>query len=149
MNIKKIFKINGFHARIFILLYLEKKYKFKLLFKILRKIIIQGLYCSEVHPDSFVDIESIATLRLPHPYMIIIHRNCRIGHYCRIFHECTIGVIEKEKGINVPILGNNVYVGCKSLILGNVKVGNNSKIGAASVVLKDVPENSTVVGLWK
>jgi serine O-acetyltransferase len=149
--IKNIFKQNGFHARIFILLlFFEKKSKVKLFFKIARKIIIQGFYCSEVHPDSFMDVEAISTLRLPHPYMIIIHKSAKIGVKCTIFHECTIGVIEKDTGTcQAAILGENVYMGCKSAILGDIKIGNNTKIGAGSIILKDIPDSETVVGLWK
>jgi serine O-acetyltransferase len=148
-QISQIYHRNGFHAQLLILLlYFEKKFTVKLPFKILRKIIIQGVYCSQIHPDSFIDVEAICTLRLPHPYMIIIHRSTKIGHNCTIFHECTIGVIE-EKGLEAAILGNNVYVGCKSLILGAINIGDNVKIGAGATVLKDVNEKTTVTGVWK
>ncbi|MDR2011215.1 MAG: hypothetical protein LBQ22_12120 [Bacteroidales bacterium] len=147
--ISQIFHRNGFHAQLLILLlYFEKKFTIKFPFKILRKTIIQGFYCSQIHPDSFIDIEAICTLRLPHPYMIIIHRSAKIGHNCTIFHECTIGITEGNN-LEAAILGNNVYVGCKSLILGHLKINDNVKIGAGAIVLKDVKENATIVGMWK
>jgi serine O-acetyltransferase len=150
-HLKTIFSINGFHARIFIsLLYFEKKCHFKFCFKVLRKFIIQGLYCSEVHPDSFVDLQAISTLRLPHPYMIIIHRSASIAHNCTIFHECTIGVIEKDDQPNkAATLKDDVYLGCKSTILGDVTIEKGSKVGACTLVLKDVPAYQVVTALWK
>lgn len=66
-DLKKIGR-NTFHAKIVLtLLYLEKISYFKLPFRILRKIIIQGFYSCEIHPDSFRSKEAIATCRLPHP----------------------------------------------------------------------------------
>lgn len=94
-NLKNIKSRNGFHAIITLtLLYMEKAFYFKFPFKILRKLIIQGLYSSEIHPDSFRNKEAIATCRLPHPYLIIIHRTASIGINSTIFHNVTIGVIE-------------------------------------------------------
>ena len=148
-KLKYIFRRNTFHARIFIsLLYFEKKYRFKLPFKILRKLIIQGLYCSEVHPESFISLDAITSLRLPHPYMIIIHRSTKIGLNCTIFQECTIGVIE-EKTLQASSIGNNVYIGCKSTILGPIGIGHSVKIGACSLILRDIRNSVTKIGLWK
>lgn len=150
-HLKTIFSTNGFHARIFIcILFFEKRGTFKFFYKVLRKLIIQGIYCSEVHPDSFADLDAISTLRLPHPYMIIIHRSASIAHHCTIFHECTIGVIEKEhQEPKAAILEDHAYLGCKSTILGNVTIERGSKIGACTLVLKDVPAVQVVTGLWK
>lgn len=150
-SIRTIFRTNGFHARVFIcILYFEKRYRFNFCFKVLRKLIIQGLYCSEVHPDSFIDLNSIITLRLPHPYMIIIHRSASIGHHCTIFHECTIGVVENDhRPFKAAMLEDNTYLGCKSTILGDVVIERGSKIGACTLVLADVPAGKTVLGLWK
>lgn len=87
-NLKNIKSRNGFHAIITLtLLYMEKAFYFKFPFKILRKLIIQGLYSSEIHPDSFRNKEAIATCRLPHPYLIIIHRTASIGINSTIFHN--------------------------------------------------------------
>lgn len=151
MSLKQIQDRNGFHAIIFLsILYLEKKCKLKLPFKILRKFVIQGIYCSEVHPDSFISLEAICTTRLPHPYMIIIHRETSIGIHCTIFQETTIGVIEKEKRKNrPPVIKDYVYIGCKSAILGDLVINNKVKIGAMSLVLKDVPKEKTICGVWK
>lgn len=150
MSLNKILKNNYFHSTIFIsILYFEKKYKINFLFKLLRKFIIQGIYCSEVHPDSFNSLDAISTLRLPHPYVIIIHRSARIGNNCTIYQGCTIGVIEERSQPLAANLGNNVYIGVNSVILGNITIGNNVKIGACSLILKDIPDSVTKIGLWK
>lgn len=136
-NLQKIKSQNGFHAIIVLtLLYLEKVSYFKFPFKILRKLIIQGCYCSEIHPNSFRNKEAIATCRLPHSYLIIIHRTASIGINSTIFHNVTIGVIEGggSKQLKSSYLGENVYIGCDSAILGDLTIGNNVKIGAKSLV---------------
>lgn len=150
MSIRTITKNNYFHSIIFIsILYFEKKYKINFLFKILRKFIIQGIYCSEVHPDSFKDLNAIATLRLPHPYVIIIHRSASIGNDCTIYQGCTIGVIETHDQYQAANVGNNVYIGVNSVILGNITIGNSVQIGACSLIIKDIPDSITKTGLWK
>jgi serine O-acetyltransferase len=75
---------------------------------------------------------------------IVIHPNCRIGDDVIISQNVTIG---GREGPEVPIIGNNVMIGAGAKILGNVKIGNNAKIGANAVVLIDVPENATAVGV--
>lgn len=86
-------------------------------------------------------------LRLPHPYGIIIHRNTTIGKNCTIFHQVTIGAMEKEEIIHLaPFIGDNVYIGAGAKILGNIRIGNNVKIGANAVITKDVPDECTVIG---
>ena len=106
-----------FHERIILFtLYFEKVSKVKLPFKILRKLVIQLGYHCEIHPDSFIDKEAIVSCRLPHPYLIIIHKNAILGHGLSIFQGVTIGVIEKEEQIEAPVLGDDVYVGAKASI---------------------------------
>ena len=61
--------------------------------------------------------------------------------------EWLYGGTGKDKYKRHPDLGNNVVVGCGAKILGPIKIGNNVKIGANSVVLKDIIDNSTVVGI--
>lgn len=78
----------------------------------------------------------------------VVHESCVIGDNCRIFGNVTLGCKwskNKEPG-NPPKIGDNVMIGAGAVILGNITVGNNSIIGANSVVICDVPENSTVVG---
>lgn len=74
---------------------------------------------------------------------IVINEGVKGGKNITIEHQVTIG---REKG-KVPVLGDNIYIGAGAKIIGNVKIGNNVKIGANAVVVKDVPNNATVVGV--
>ena len=80
-------------------------------------------------------------IRLEHPHGTHINASY-IGENLEVMHNVTIG---KSKG-GMPIIGNNVYIGCGACVLGNVKVGDNVKIGANCVVVKDVPSNTTIIG---
>ena len=83
-------------------------------------------------------------LRIWHFGGIFLHPDTVIGKNCTLRQGVTIGN-RKEKG-QVPILGDNVEVGAYAQILGGIKVGDNCKVGAMSVVLYDVPNGATVVG---
>ena len=78
---------------------------------------------------------------------IFISAGARIGEGCIIFQQVTIGsnTLKDSKGNGAPSIGDNVYIGAGAKIIGNVKVGNNVRIGANCVVVKDVPDNTTVV----
>lgn len=65
-----------------------------------------------------------------------------IGCHFKCYHNVTVG----EKNGKLPIIGNNVVMGCGSSVLGGVTIGNNVEIGAGCVVVKNVPDNCTVVG---
>jgi serine O-acetyltransferase len=80
---------------------------------------------------------------IAHANGIVIHRYAVIGNHFRIQHQVTIG----QRNDKVPIIGNNVYCGCGSKILGGITIGDNVKIGANAVVVHDVPPNCTVVGI--
>ena len=75
---------------------------------------------------------------------IVIHQRCIIGSNVHISHQVTLGG-KGDRG--VPIIGDNVYIGAGAKILGGVKIGNNTKIGANTVVLIDVPDGATAVGI--
>lgn len=119
-DIASIFE-KGFHERIILLLlYLEKRSIVKFPLKIIRKLIIQCGYHCEIHPESFRDTDAIVSCSLPHPYMIIIHKNVSLGHNLRIFQGVTIGNIEKG-AVAVPFIGDGVYIGAKASVLGGGK----------------------------
>jgi serine O-acetyltransferase len=81
--------------------------------------------------------------------MVIIHRNARIGENVTIFQGVTIGVVERfNRNDIMPVIGNNVYIGCKATVL-SATVVDNCKIGAHALVLKSVSEPRTIVGIWK
>ena len=76
---------------------------------------------------------------------VIIHKRSVIGKNCLIGSCVTIG---GRSGIyEVPIIGNNVYISTGAKILGNINIGDNVIIGANSVVINDIPANSTAVGI--
>ncbi|MBE5958644.1 MAG: serine acetyltransferase [Lachnospiraceae bacterium] len=78
---------------------------------------------------------------------IIISPNARIGKNAKIFQQVTIGIADFDGDKkDVPIIGNNVTIGAGAKILGAISVGDNVKIGANSVITKDVPDNCTIVG---
>jgi len=139
---------NGMLAScVIFLLYLEKRYSSSML-KTFRKFLWQPLLNLQIHPNSFDSLENILTLHLTHPFMIIIHEYSKIGNNCTIYHECTIGLRE-HKSLTPPRIGNNVFIGCKSLILGDVFIGDNTRIGAGSIILATTPPCSTITGLYK
>jgi len=78
-------------------------------------------------------------------YFLIVQKRAVIGDNVTIAQCVTIGGRSKKK--NVPIIGNNVYIGAGAKILGDIIIGNNVIIGANSVVLIDVPDNSVVAGI--
>ena len=78
---------------------------------------------------------------------IVIGETTTIGNNCTIYHGVTLGGTGKDKYKRHPDIGDNVIIGCGAKVLGPIKIGNNVKIGANSVVLKEVPDNSTVVGV--
>jgi len=84
----------------------------------------------------------------PHPIGIVIHPDVKIGKNCTIYQNVTIGSGKPSKtmGMTVPTLGDNVTVYANTVIIGGVKIGNNVKIGAGSVVLKDVDDGQIVAG---
>ena len=149
-HIKKIESVNGSpHARLILkLLFFEKSCRFNRFFRLLRVLIVQGIYHVEIDPRC-LDIDGICSLRLPHPYNIIIHGDARIGSGCTIFQNVTIGAREKADGSSgVPFIGNGVFVGAGSVIVGGVKIGDEVRIGALSCILRSV-ESGTVAGLVK
>jgi len=82
-------------------------------------------------------------LLITHPNGIVIHPKAKIGPNCLIFQQVTID--SRDGGI--PIIGDNVDIGAGAKIIGNVSIGNHVRIGANSVVLKNVPDNCTVIGI--
>ena len=97
----------------------------------------------EIHPGAKIG----KRLFIDHGMGIVIGETATIGNDCTLYHNSTLGGTGKDKYKRHPDLGNNVMVGSGAKILGPIKIGNNVKIGANSVVLKDVPDNVTIVGI--
>lgn len=83
-------------------------------------------------------------LRLFHGTGLVLHPATVMGNNCVLRHCTTVG--SKREKDDVPVFGDNVDIGCNSVILGRIAVGDNSVIGAGSVVVNDVPPNSVVAG---
>ena len=119
-------------------------YRFRLFF--LARLISQlarFLTGIEIHPGAKIGRK----LFIDHGMGIVIGETTTVGDNCTIYHNVTLGGTGKDKYKRHPDLGNNVMVGCGAKILGPIKIGNNVKIGSNAVVLKDVEENSTIVGI--
>ena len=78
---------------------------------------------------------------------VVIGETTIIGDNVTIYQGVTLGGTGKERGKRHPTIGDNVVVGTGAKVLGNITIGDNSYIGANAVVIKDVPANSTVVGV--
>lgn len=97
----------------------------------------------EIHPGAQIG----KGLFIDHGMGVVIGETTIIGDNCTIYQGATLGGTGKETGKRHPTLGNNVMVGSGAKVLGPFKVGDNSKIAAGAVVLSEVPENSTCVGV--
>lgn len=123
--------------------------------KIMEKNLRGGIYTSfyidyfNKH-NSYVGLNTIfkGISCLPHGFNgIFISDNAIIGKNCVIFQGVTIGsnTLEDTKNFGFPIIGNNCYIGAGAKIIGNVRIGDNVRIGANAIVTFDVPSNCTVV----
>ena len=97
----------------------------------------------EIHPGATIGNGFF----IDHGHGVIIGETTEIGDNVTLFQGVTLGGTGKEHGKRHPTIGNNVMVSAGAKVLGSFKVGDNSKIGAGSVVLEEVPPNSTVVGV--
>ena len=83
-----------------------------------------------------------------HGHDIVIGSGVTIGENCKIFNGVTLGNKDTETSeVCHPQLGNGILIGTGAKILGNIRIGDNAKIGANSVVLKDIPANSIWAGV--
>lgn len=119
-------------------------YKIKLFF--LARLISQlGRFFTgiEIHPGAKIG----KGLFIDHGMGVVIGETAEIGDDVTIYHGVTLGGTGKDKGKRHPTVGNNVIIGCGAKILGPISIGDGAKIGANSVVLKNVPKGKTVVGI--
>lgn len=133
----------GFHALLFYrIAHFFSNLKLKLIARFISQF-ARFLTGIEIHPDAKIG----KRLFIDHGMGIVIGETTTIGDNCTIYHGVTLGGTGKDKYKRHPDLGNNVIVGCGAKVLGPIKIGNNVKIGANSVVLKEIPDNTTVVGI--
>lgn len=97
----------------------------------------------EIHPGAIIG----KGLFIDHGHGVVIGETTIIGDNVTLYQGVTLGGTGKETGKRHPTIGDNVMVSAGAKILGSFTVGENSKIGAGSVVLSEVPPNSTVVGV--
>lgn len=97
----------------------------------------------EIHPSAKIGTGFF----IDHGMGVVIGETAEIGDYVTLFQGVTLGGTGKERGKRHPTLGNHVVVGAGAKILGGITIGDNVKIGANSVVIKNVPPNSTVIGV--
>lgn len=97
----------------------------------------------EIHPGATLG----KRIFFDHGMGIVIGETAEIGNDCVIYHGVTLGGVSTAKTKRHPTLKNNVIVGAGAKILGNITLGENVRVGANSVVLKDVPDNSVAVGI--
>ena len=97
----------------------------------------------EIHPGATIGHRLV----IDHGSGIVIGETAEIGDDCLLYHGVTLGGTGKDQGKRHPTLGNNVLVGNGARILGPFKVGDNARIAAGSVVLSEVPPDSTAVGV--
>jgi serine O-acetyltransferase len=97
----------------------------------------------EIHPGAKIG----PGVFIDHGSGVVIGETSEIGEGCVLYQGVTLGGIGKKRQKRHPTLGKNVVVGAGAKLLGNIKIGDNAKIGAGSVVVKDVPSSSTVVGV--
>ena len=97
----------------------------------------------EIHPGAKIG----KGLFIDHGMGVVIGETAEIGDDVLLYHGVTLGGTGKDKGKRHPTLGNNVVVGAGAKVLGPINIGDDVKIGANSVVLKDVPNGATAVGV--
>ena len=97
----------------------------------------------EIHPGATIG----RGLVIDHGSGVVIGETAEIGDNCTIYQGVTLGGTGKDVGKRHPTLGNNVMVGAGAKVLGPFTIGDNSKIAAGAVVLKEIPDESTAVGV--
>jgi serine O-acetyltransferase len=97
----------------------------------------------EIHPGATIGRRCF----IDHGMGVVIGETTEIGDDVLLYQGVTLGGTGKEKGKRHPTVGDNVVIGTGAKILGNITVGSHTKIGAGSVVIRSVPDYSTVVGV--
>jgi serine O-acetyltransferase len=97
----------------------------------------------EIHPGAKIGQRFF----IDHGMGVVIGETAEIGDDCTLYHGVTLGGTTWRKEKRHPTLGNNVVVGAGAKILGPIRIGDNARVGSNSVVVKDVPDNATVIGI--
>lgn len=97
----------------------------------------------EIHPGATIGRE----LFIDHGMGVVIGETAVVGDHCTIYHGVTLGGTGNAREKRHPTIGNRVLIGVGAQVLGPFKVGDNARIGANAVVLSEVPEGATVIGV--
>ena len=97
----------------------------------------------EIHPGAKIG----RNLVIDHGMGIVIGETAEIGDDCLLYHGVTLGGTGKDQGKRHPTIGNNVMISSGAKVLGPFRVGDNARIAANAVVLREVPESATAVGI--
>lgn len=97
----------------------------------------------EIHPGARIGRRFF----IDHGMGVVVGETAEIGDDCTVYHGVTLGGTTWRKGKRHPTLGNDVVVGAGAKVLGPITIGNGARIGSNAVVVKDVPEGATVVGI--
>ncbi len=138
-----ILTYSGFHALVY---YRIAHFFYRIRLKLLARMISQFakfLTGIEIHPGAKIG----KGVFIDHGAGVVIGETTEIGDDVVIYQGVTLGGTGKEKGKRHPTIGDHVVISAGAKVLGPFRVGNYSKIGAGSVVLKEVPDYSTVVGI--
>jgi serine O-acetyltransferase len=138
-----LFLYQGLHA---LVAYRTASFFYKIRFFFLARFISQLARWAtgiEIHPGAKIG----KGLFIDHGMGVVIGETAIIGDNVLLYQGVTLGGTGLEHGKRHPTIGNNVVIGGGAKVLGNITVGDNSYIGANAVVIKDVPPNSTVVGV--
>ena len=140
---------SGLHA---ILIHRLSHYLWNQNFRLTSRILSQvGRFLTgiEIHPGAKIG----KGFFIDHGMGVVIGETAEIGNNVTLYHDVTLGgttVFDKNGKVTTkrhPTIGNNVIIGSGSQILGPIKIGNNAKVGSNAIVTKDVPANTTVMGL--
>lgn len=97
----------------------------------------------EIHPGANIGRRFF----IDHGMGVVIGETAEIGDDCTLYHGVTLGGTSWSKGKRHPTLGNGVVIGAGAKVLGPIRVGDNARVGSNAVVVKDVPDGATVVGI--
>ena len=98
---------------------------------------------ADIHPAAHIGRDFF----IDHATGVVIGATSIVGDHVSIYQGVTLGGVSSTKEKRHPTIGDRVVIGANATILGNIKIGNNVRVGAGSVVLIDVPDGSTVVGV--
>ncbi len=97
----------------------------------------------DIHPGAKIG----KNLIIDHGMGVVIGETAEIGDHCLIYHGVTLGGVDLNPVKRHPTLGNHVVVGAGAKILGNIRIGDRARIGANSVVIREVPDDCTATGI--